>query len=173
MDEPDQIKEQSEAGEHDQRDQLLQRAMRACSTREYCISDIGRLLERWGADDETKRKAIIERLTEERFIDEERYSRAYVNDHLRYNRWGRIRITMGLRQKQVNSSTIAEAVAAIDEDEYREILEKIIMMQLKRVRAGSRSDLKIKLIRHAIGKGFESSLVYEMVERIMREEGNE
>ena len=67
--------------EKKQREELLQRAMRACSEREYCISDIAALLDRWGADGAETRTWIIERLIKEKFIDEQRYSRAFVVDH--------------------------------------------------------------------------------------------
>ncbi len=153
--------------EINQSEELLQRAMRACSAREYCLSGINALLERWGADDPGLRERITARLTGEKFIDEHRYSRAFALDHFRHNGWGRVRIGMALREKRVEPEAIASGLEAIDEDEYLALLEKILTQKLKRTKAGSRAELKGKLIRHALSRGFESSLVYDAVNRIV------
>lgn len=155
--------------ENRQRDELLQRAMRACSEREYCISDITVLLVRWGADSEEMRGWIIERLVKEKFIDEHRYSRAFVLDHFRHSQWGRVKISMALKQKRVDPAAVSSGMEAIGEEEYLELLQKIISDQRRRIKSKSRIDLKGKLLRHALGKGFESHLVYDAINALFRE----
>jgi regulatory protein len=155
--------------EKDQTRELLQRAMRVCSEREYCISDLAALLDRWGATGEEMRSAVIDRLVKEKFIDEQRYSRAFVLDHFRHSRWGRVKITMALRHKKVDPEAIALGLEAVSEEEYRELLEKILNDQRRKIRARSMTEMKGKLLRHALGKGFESNLVYDAVNRLFRE----
>ena len=155
--------------ENKQRDELLQRAMRACSEREYCISDIAALLVRWGADSEEMRGWIIERLVKEKFIDEHRYSRAFVLDHFRHSQWGKVKIGMTLKQKRVDAAAISSGMEAIGEEEYLELLQKILSDQRRRIKSKSRIDLKGKLLRHALGKGFESHLVYDAINALFRE----
>lgn len=151
------------------REELLQRAMRACSEREYCISDITALLVRWGADNEEMREWIIERLVKEKFIDEQRYSRAFVLDHFRHSQWGRVKISMALKQKKVDSDSISSGMDAIGEEEYLELLKKIVSDQRRKIKSKSRIELKGKLLRHALGKGFESHLVYDAINELFRE----
>ena len=153
--------------ENKERDELLQRAMRACSEREYCIGDIAALLVRWGAEKEEMRASIIEKLLNEKFIDENRYSRAFVLDHFRQSQWGRIKISMALKQKRVDPQAIASGLEAIDEEEYLELLKKILGDQRRKIRAKNRLDLKGKLLRHALGKGFESHLVYNAINSLL------
>ena len=155
--------------ENKQRDELLQRAMRACSEREYCISDVTALLVRWGADSEEMRLWIIERLVKEKFIDEHRYSRAFVLDHFRHSQWGKLKIGMALKQKRVDAAAIISGLEAIGEEEYLELLQKILSDQRRRIKSRSRIDLKGKLLRHALGKGFESHLVYDAINALYRE----
>lgn len=152
-----------------EREDLLQRAMRACSGREYCISDISALLERWGANDGETREWIIKKLVAEKFIDEQRYSRAFVIDHFRHSHWGKVKITMGLRGKKLDPAAIASGLEAIDDDEYLALLRKIIEEQKKKIRTRSRMELKGKLLRHALGKGFESHLVYDVINEVCKE----
>lgn len=155
--------------ENKQRDELLQRAMRACSEREYCISDIAALLVRWGADSEEMREWIIERLVKEKFIDEHRYSRAFVLDHFRHSQWGRAKISMALKQKRVDPVAINSGMEAIGEEEYLELLHKTLADQRRKIKSKSRIELKGKLLRHALGKGFESHLVYDAINELFRE----
>lgn len=156
-------------GDKSEREELLQRAMRECSVREYCISDISSLLERWGAHDAETKEWIINRLINERFIDEHRYSRAYVIDHFRHSHWGKVKITMGLRSKKVDPAAIASGLEYIDDGEYHSLLMRILEEQRKKIRAKNRLDLKGKLLRHALGKGFESNLVYDAVNEVCKD----
>jgi regulatory protein len=150
-------------GENKEQDELLQRAQKICSGREYCVSDIRSLLERWGAKDEKTKSGIINKLIEDKFIDEVRYCRAFARDHFTYSQWGRVKIVMGLKSKNIPSAAISAGLEAIDEGEYLNLLRKIIDDQQKRIKAKSRYDLKGKLLRHALGKGFESHLVYDVI----------
>jgi regulatory protein len=149
--------------------ELLLRAMKACSGREYCINEIKAMLERWGADSEDTIEKIIRRLVAESFIDENRYSRAFALDHFRYSHWGKVKISMGLRNKRIPEDAIAHGLEAIDEEEYITLLRKVIDDQRRKINAKNRFDLKGKLLRHAVGKGFESHLVYEVINSLFRD----
>lgn len=153
--------------EKKQGEELLQRAMRACSEREYCISDISALLDRWGADSKEMHERVIERLVKEKFVDEHRYSRAFVLDHFRHSQWGRVKISMALKQKKVDPEAIASGMESIGEEEYLELLQKILVDQRRKIKAKNRLDLKGKLLRHALGKGFESHLVYDAINSLL------
>ncbi len=152
--------------EKNEREELLQRAMRECSAREYCISDISSLLERWGAHDAETREWVIRRLISEKFIDENRYSRAFVADHFRHSHWGKVKITMALKSKRVDPAAIVHGLEVIDEGEYLAMLRKTVEEQRRKIKAKNRMDLKGKLLRHALGKGFESNLVYEAINAV-------
>lgn len=150
-------------------EELLQKAMKACSGREYCISDIRSMLDRWGAGDDSTRERIISRLLKDKFIDEQRYSRAFVLDHFRHSHWGRVKITMGLRNKKVAPEAITSGLESIDDEEYMALLRKTVEDQRRKIRAKNRYDLKGKLLRHALGRGFESDLVYKVINSMFNE----
>jgi regulatory protein len=150
-------------GEKEEQDKLLHRAQKVCSGREYCISDVISLLDRWGAKDEKTRSAIINKLIEDKFIDEVRYCRAFARDHFTYSQWGKVKITQALKSKNITAEAIASGLEAIDDEEYLALLRKIIEDQQKRIKAKNRYDLKGKILRHALGKGFESHLVYDAI----------
>jgi regulatory protein len=140
----------------------LNKAMNVCSRKECAASEIEDKLISWGAV-EADVKKIIKALTEEQYIDDKRYAEAFARDKLRYNKWGRIKIAMHLRQKKVDPQLIKNALINIDEDEYREILGKLISNHRKSVKARSQYEFRAKMYRFALSKGFESSVISEII----------
>jgi regulatory protein len=159
--------------EKNEQDELLQKAQKVCSGREYCISDIMSLLGRWGAKDEKTKSAVINKLILEKFIDEVRYCRAFARDHFTYSQWGRVKITQALKSKNIPAEAIAAGLEAIDEGEYLALLKKIIEDQQKRIKAKNRYEFKGKILRHALGKGFESHLVYDAINSVFSDRSSE
>lgn len=140
----------------------LNKAMNICSRKEITTSEIEDKLISWGAGEEDIRR-IIKVLTDEKYIDEKRYAEAFSRDKLRYNKWGRIKIAMHLKQKRIDSQLIRNALNTIDEDEYREILKKLLESHRKSVKAKSQYEFRAKMYRFALSKGFESSVIGEIM----------
>jgi len=140
----------------------LNKAMAQCSRREYCCEDIRNKLSSWGVNESDSDK-IITTLIKENFINELRFASAFVKDKFKYNKWGKIKIGMHLRAKKIPSDIVKSALDDIDYENYINSLKGIISSHRRTVKAKNQYDLKAKLIRHALSKGFESSLVYEIL----------
>ena len=141
---------------------LLNKAMAYCAGKESCRTDAGQKLASWGADDK-EIENIINQLVKEKFIDEERYATAFVKDKFRQNKWGKVKIAVVLRMKKIGDETISKAMDSIDEAEYLDLLKSIVEKQRKTVRAKNQYELKGKLLRHCLSKGFESHLLYNIL----------
>ncbi|MFN8239677.1 MAG: regulatory protein RecX [Bacteroidales bacterium] len=142
-------------------DSAFKKAMALCAGREMCVSDVSSKLASWGLEPGESGK-IIAMLVRDKFIDEERYARAFVNDKFRHNKWGKIKLAAELRRKKLNSQTIRDALAAIDETVYLETIRSLISNQRRRIKAKSNYELRGKLVRFMLSKGFESELVYDL-----------
>lgn len=140
----------------------LNKAMAQCSRREYCSEDIRNKLSTWGVTD-TDSVKILKELIKENFINELRFASAFVKDKFKYNKWGKIKIGMHLKAKKVPSNIIKTALDDIDYELYINALKNIISAHRRTVKSKNQYDLKAKLLRHALSKGFESSLVYEIL----------
>jgi hypothetical protein len=103
-------------------------------------------------------QAEIENI-EEDYINEERFARAFVKDKFRFNHWGRIKITTHLRVLSISSDIIAKAIGEIDEDEYAEILDETVEKKRKTIKKGTDYEIRAKLLRHALSRGFEYELI--------------
>lgn len=134
-------------------DQAFAKMARLCSRKEYCISDIQRKLNLLDIDVQTSEE-IISRLIKSRYIDEARYARNYVHDKITFNKWGKIKITLSLRQKKLPSEVIETAFAEFTDTELNAQLEQLILTKRKRVQGKSAYEINTKLIRYALGRGF-------------------
>ena len=140
----------------------LTKAMTLCSRREYCSEDIRVKLRSWGVTEEDAEK-IIGALIIENFLNEARYSEAFVKDKFRYNKWGRVKIIAHLKAKLIPGELIRSALDTIDDEFYRNTLKELIASHRKSVKAKNQYDLKGKLLRYGLSKGFESSLLYDLL----------
>lgn len=135
--------------------EMLRRAAAYCSAAERCREDVRRKIEAAGLPAEATER-ILDRLVEEKFIDERRFARSFVNDKLRFNKWGRIKISYELQKKKIPADIREEALAAIDEETYRLILHDLLKTKKRGTRGKDERDLFYKLLRFAAGRGFES-----------------
>ncbi len=154
-------------------EELLQRAQQLCSIREYCISEITAKIVQWGENETEITESVIGRLIAEKFIDEDRYCRAFAMDHFKYQHWGKVKISAGLRMKKIPAAAIAAGLEAIDNDEYLATLGELLATHRRSVKSKNRYDLKGKLVRYALGKGFESQVVYEAVNSLFSGQSSE
>ena len=91
--------------------EALNRVAAYCSTAEHCRAEIAEKLQRWGiAYDAIDR--IINRLEQEKYIDEERFCRAFINDKYRFAKWGKMKIGQALQLKKISSSVSTWNVVA-------------------------------------------------------------
>jgi regulatory protein len=143
----------------------LRRSMAECSRRELCISEVRTKLQSWGIKDAEEDK-IINILIEEKFINESRYATAFVKDKFSYYKWGRIKISMHLNAKNIPGDIIRKAIDIIDSDVYKKTLIDLLSARRRSVKAKNQYDLKAKLLRYGLSKGFESSLLYDILNEI-------
>lgn len=148
--------------------EMLQRAAAYCSSSEHCIQEVRKKIGAAGLPDEAADR-IIDRLVQEGFIDEERFSHAFVNDKLRFNHWGRVKIGYELQMRGIPSSTYQPALAAIEEEEYENILLQLLKNKMPSVKAKDERDFVLKLMRFAAGRGFESQVTNRCLKRLFEE----
>ena len=140
----------------------LEKAMAQCSRREYCSDDIRNKLSLWGVDNDDIGK-ILRILISDNFINEPRYATAFVRDKFKYNKWGKVKISAHLRGKKVPQDIISSALDSIDNNLYIKLLRELIEDHRKSVKAKNQYDLKAKLLRYGLSKGFESNLLYDIL----------
>lgn len=143
-------------------EQALQRAASLCSSSEHCISDISEKLYKWGVSKDDS-EAIIDRLVDEKYIDELRYATAYANDKVRFSHWGRVKIKTMLRMQRISDADIMAALDTIDPEEYEKVLERVIDGKRSSLGCDDSYESRVKTIRFALQRGFEMQEITKFV----------
>ena len=146
--------------------QALTKAMAFCSQSERCRLDVTAKLKQWELSDEEIAGAL-NYLIAERFLDEKRFVRFYVNDKLRFNKWGKIKLSYMLRQKQIPDELIKPELSQIDDDLYRKILLDLLRTKIKSIKGESHYERTGKLANFALLHGFETELAFKLSSQIV------
>lgn len=153
-------------------EQALNQLMNLCAKAERSSGDARRLMYRWGVE-AVEQEGVLEKLIDNRFIDDDRYAHAYVRDKIRFAGWGRYKIAVGLAAKGVAKPIVERALV----DEYDSLsstgegddrLERIVRLKMRSVKAKDLYDLRAKLIRFALSRGFEVGQSVDVVERLIK-----
>lgn len=134
-----------------------------CAQAEHCEQEMRDKMKRWELD-ETVQNRLIERLVKERYIDNERYARAFVKDKIRYNKWGRRKVQQGLWMKRIDASIQQQVLDEIDEKEYLDVLRPLLKQKRKSIKASSDYELNQKLVRFALGRGFTFDIIRQCLD---------
>ncbi len=148
--------------------EALLRLQKICSQQERCLFDINRKLTEWKIP-ASQAKSILEKLLDEKFVDELRYSKSFVRDKFRLNEWGRIKLAYVLRHKKIDDRIIRDALEEIDETEYHESVIELLRKKRKTLKDRDTNVLKAKLIRFAQSKGFEYNIILQSIHRVFKE----
>ena len=146
--------------------QSLPKAKHYCAYQERSHREVKDKLYSFGLN--TKEvDQIVSTLIEENYLNEERYAIQFAGGHFRSKKWGRVKITYALKQKQVSPYCIKKALKQIDEDEYLKTLQKLFEEKLRTLKSEKNSFIKKrKLQDHLMQKGFETDLIRELIKEI-------
>ena len=74
---------------------------------------------------------------------------------------------MMLRSKDIGNDVIEEALNQIEEEEYLEKLQQILKDKLRSLKYSSEYEKKGKLFKFAQSRGFESSAISKVIQKII------
>lgn len=134
-----------------------------CARGEHCQHDMTEKMRLWGIDDETQAR-VMQRLTSERYVDDERFARAFVSEKVRYNRWGRRKVEQALWAKHIDEHTAKAVLDEVDDEEYTAALAPLLKQKRRSTRAASEYELTMKLIKFALSRGFTMDIIKRCIE---------
>ena len=129
-----------------------------CAQAEHCQQEMRDKMKRWELH-ETAQNRVIARLIKERYIDDERYARAFVKDKILYNKWGRRKIQQGLWMKHIDDDIQQRVLDEVDDEEYLNVLKPLLNQKRKSIKAQGDYELNQKLVRFALGRGFTFDII--------------
>lgn len=143
--------------------QAYQKLTSLCARSEHCQHDMLEKMRQWGVSDEEQAQ-VMERLTKERYVDDERFARAFINDKIRYNKWGRRKVEQALWMKHIDESIGQAILDDVDDEEYLSILRPMLRQKQKSIKASSEYEKTMKLIKFALGRGFTMDIIRQCID---------
>ena len=149
------MKEVTEQGAYLQLAQL-------CARSEHCQHELTEKMRRWDMSDEAQAR-VMARLVSERYVDDERYARAFVRDKIRYNKWGRRKVEQALWAKHIDDDIRERVLGEVGDDEYLSVLRPLLQQKRRSVNADSDYELNQKLVKFALSRGFTYDIIRQCI----------
>ncbi|MEM9328325.1 MAG: regulatory protein RecX [Bacteroidota bacterium] len=138
--------------------QIFLKACRLCARQEKAPSQIHQKLLHYGATAE-EADELLTKLQREGFVDVDRFTRAYVSDKFRFNKWGKIKIAYQLRGIGIAEETVAQAMTLLDPVEYEAVARHVAKAKFTGLGAHlSPLERQKKTLDFLRGRGFEFDL---------------
>jgi len=134
-----------------------------CAQAEHCQWEMLEKMRRWQLDEDAQAR-IMARLTSERYVDDERFARAFVNDKVRYNKWGRRKVEQALWQKHIDADVSQRVLDAVDDAEYVGVLRALLKQKARSIKAADDYERRQKLVRFALGRGFTFDIIRQCID---------
>ena len=142
----------------------LEKIKKYCAYQERCHLEVVDKLYKLGLYKNEVNQVLLS-LMEEDFLNEERFAEAYVSGKFRIKKWGRVKIKSELKRKRISDYCIKKGFAQINEEEYSDTLRYWIERKTKEVKEKDPFKKKGKIASFLMQKGFESGLVWEILNR--------
>ena len=147
-------------------EEALKKLAALCARTEYCTGDLDEKMRRWGLDEEARMRNI-DYLVNHQYVDNMRYCQAFVNDKIKYNKWGRRKIEQALWAKHISVDIAKTVLDHIDSSIYMDILKPLLKAKWPTIHAKNDYERSMKLIQFAMGRGFETELIRRCIDQNM------
>ena len=134
-----------------------------CAQAEHCQWDMTQRMQRWQLDAGAQAR-VMQRLVEERYVNDERYARAFVKDKVRYNHWGRRKVEQALWQKHIADDIRQQVLDEVDDEVYIDVLRPLLEQKRRSTRAANDYEMNQKLTRFALGRGFTFDVIRQCLD---------
>ena len=111
---------------------------------------------------------IIVHLLEHNYLNEERFAKTYVRGKFNIKKWGRRRLTLELKKKDISKFNVNAALREISDDEYIEVFNDLAEKKADSLLETNKLKKKKKFIDYLLYRGWEPHLVYEKANEVIK-----
>ncbi|WP_456439074.1 regulatory protein RecX [Psychroserpens sp.] len=147
-------------------DQAQKRLEHYCAYQERCHKEVNQKLYEMKMIPEA-RDEIIVHLLQYNFLNEERFAKAFVRGKFRIKKWGKQRLRLELKRKDINKTIITIALKEIDTDEYFNTFNELALKRVEMIRETNAQKKRKKLADYLFYRGWESQLVYDKIRELI------
>ena len=131
-----------------------------CAYQERCHMEVTMKLKSWGLIQEAIDLLIVE-LIQFNFLNEERYARSFARGKFRIKKWGKIKIRMALKKRDINFKCIDLSMLEIDDKTYLNTLKELLQKKNDILKETNSYKRKMKLTSYLVSRGYEYDLIHD------------
>lgn len=143
-------------------DIALDKLQRYCAYQDRCHQEVRQKLYDMGVYGDAAEE-IISALIVENFLNEERFARSYARGKFRIKKWGKTRIQLELKRRNISTYCIKKAMEELEAFDYETTLLELLEKKNAQIRESNTFKKRNKLARYAIGKGYHPNLVWTLI----------
>ena len=143
-------------------DEIKQKMVNYCVYQDRCHAEVEQKMRDFLLIPEAKDEIFLY-LMKENYLNEERFTRSYIRGKFYIKHWGRNKIRMNLKQKEINEKLISNSMDEIYDDDYEKTLNKLFQNYISTLKGLKDYQRKSKTIRHLMSKGYEYESILDMM----------
>lgn len=145
--------------------QALLKLTTLCTQSEHCSQEMLDKMKKWELPEDAIARNM-EFLIQKKFVDDERFARFFINDKIKYNKWGRRKLEQALWLKHISREISDPIFAEIEDELYMDTLLPLMRNKYKTIKAKNDYERSMKLIRFALGRGFSMDIIRKCIDKM-------
>ena len=106
---------------------------------------------------------VIDKLIDYKYLDDDRFTKAFIKDKLNFTNWGDYKIKNELKRLGVSEEIIYNNISNIDDNIFYERINKIIDKDISTNKIYSGLKLKNKIYNHVLTLGYSKEKVISII----------
>ncbi len=141
-------------------DEIKLKMLNYCVYQDRCHYEVEQKMREFLLIPEAKEDILLY-LIQEEYLDEERFVRSYIRGKFYIKHWGRNKIKLNLKQKQISDKLIDRCWDEIDESDYQKQIILFIEKQSDSITEPNSFKKKNKIVKFLLSKGFEYECILD------------
>lgn len=146
--------------------QIKRKLEQYCIYQDRCHKEVEQKMKEYKLIPEARELILLD-LMKDNFLNEERFAKSFARGKFKIKNWGKQRIVRELKFKDISTYNIKSALKEIDDEEYHTTIYRITENRNAVISESNIHKRKQKLIGFLMRKGFESELIYKVVNEIV------
>ena len=147
-------------------DEAINRMEQYCTYQDRCHKEVEQKLYEMNMIPQAKAE-ILMHLIEQNYLNEERFAKAFVRGKFRIKKWGRQRLRLELKRRNIHINLINSALKEISDVDYLETFNEIATKKAESLNVPNRQVLRKKIADYLFYRGWESHLVYDKIRELV------
>ena len=143
---------------------IIEKIQSYCLYQDRCVMEVKNKLYSFKVSSQLVEN-IVEYLIDNDYLNEERYTKMFIQGKLRIKKWGRIKLKYELRSKGIDIKTINEHINQINEEDYMNYFNEFSTSKIKFLK-GTKDQKKRSFINYFTYRGWENNLIYQKLRDI-------